>query len=174
MPSETQGNLLLNKLLQANLVFTGDPERIYLDSYIENEVERLRTLGEKPYMIKRGGVSSLGCVGYVTAAVEICSQLKDLDITPDLLLCATGCGVTQAGLLVGFKLMGLNCKLYGITVSRSRDECIAHIRQLAKETEEILGLDSRVTSDDILVFDEYIGEGYSMPCLLYTSPSPRD
>ena len=40
MPSETQGNLLLNKLLQANLVFTGDPERIYLDSYIENEVER--------------------------------------------------------------------------------------------------------------------------------------
>jgi len=165
LPSETQGNLLLNKLLQAKLVFTGDPERIYLDSYIGDEVERLRALGEKPYMIKRGGVSSLGCVGYVTAAVEICSQLQDLNINPDLILCATGCGVTQAGLLVGFKLMELNCQLYGVTVSRSRDECIAHIKQLAKETEETLGLDSRVTSDDILVFDEYIGEGYSVPTL---------
>jgi 1-aminocyclopropane-1-carboxylate deaminase/D-cysteine desulfhydrase-like pyridoxal-dependent ACC family enzyme len=79
------------------------------------------------------------------------------------LLCATGCGVTQAGLLVGFKLMRLNCQIYGITVSRTRNECIAHIEQLVKETEDALGLSSRVTSNDIFVFDEYIGEGYSVP-----------
>ena len=162
-PSKANGNLLLNQLLDAKLVFTGNPDRSYIDNYIEDEAERLRGKGESPYMIRRGGVSSLGCIGYVSAAVEICSQLQSLNLNPDILLCATGCGVTQAGLLVGFKLMGLNCRLYGITVSRTRDECIAYIKQLINETEDVLGLDSRVKNDEIFVFDEYIGEGYSVP-----------
>ena len=162
-PSKANGNLLLNQLLDAKLVFTGNPDRSYIDNYIEDEAERLRGKGESPYMIRRGGGSSLGCIGYVSAAVEICSQLQSLNLNPDILLCATGCGVTQAGLLVGFKLMGLNCRLYGITVSRSRDECIAYIKQLINETEDVLGLDSRVKNDEIFVFDEYIGEGYSVP-----------
>ena len=162
-PSKANGNLLLNQLLDAKLVFTGNPDRSYIDNYIEDEAERLRGKGESPYMIRRGGVSSLGCIGYVSAAVEICSQLQSLNLNPDILLCATGCGVTQAGLLVGFKLMGLNCRLYGITVSRTHDECIAYIKQLINETEDVLGLDSRVKNDEIFVFDEYIGEGYSVP-----------
>ena len=162
-PSKTNGNLLLDHILNAKLVFTGNPDRSYIDNYIEDEAERLRGNGESPYMIRRGGVSSLGCIGYVSAAVEICSQLQSLNLNPDILLCATGCGVTQAGLLVGFKLMGLNCRLYGITVSRSRDECIAYIKQLINETEDVLGLESRVKNDEIFVFDEYIGEGYSVP-----------
>tara|TARA_Y100000590_G_scaffold423175_1_gene528704 strand:+ start:180 stop:1208 length:1029 start_codon:yes stop_codon:yes gene_type:complete len=162
-PSKTNGNLLLDHILDAQLVFTGNPDRSNIDNYIVEEAERLRGKGENPYMIRRGGVSSLGCIGYVSAAVEICSQLKNLNLSPEILVCATGCGVTQAGLLVGFKLMGLNCRLYGITVSRTRDECISHIEQLVNETEDALGLDSRVTSDEIFVFDEYIGEGYSVP-----------
>ena len=162
-PSKANGNLLLNQLLDAKLIFTGNPDRSYIDNYIEDEAERLRGKGESPYMIRRGGVSSLGCIGYVSAAVEICSQLQSLNLNPDILLCATGCGVTQAGLLVGFKLMGLNCRLYGITVSRTRDECIAYIKQLINETEDVLGLDSRVKNDEIFVFDEYIGDGYSVP-----------
>ena len=162
-PSKANGNLLLNQLLNAKLIFTGNPDRSYIDNYIKIETERLRGNGESPYMIRRGGVSSLGCIGYVSAAVEICSQLQSLNLNPDILLCATGCGVTQAGLLVGFKLMGLNCRLFGITVSRTRDECIAYIKQLINETEDVLGLDSRVKNDEIFVFDEYIGDGYSVP-----------
>ena len=162
-PSKTNGNLLLDQILDAKLVFTGNPDRSYIDNYIAEEAERLRGKGENPYLIKRVGVSPLGCIGYVSAAVEICSQLQNLNLSPDILVCATGCGVTQAGLLVGFKLMGLNCRLYGITVSRTRDECIAYIKQLINETEDVLGLESRVKNDEIFVFDEYIGEGYSVP-----------
>ena len=162
-PSTKNGNLLLDQLLGAKLIFTGDENRSNIDDFIEDEVKRLQSLDERPYLIRRGGVSSLGCIGYVSAAMEICSQLQNLNLKPDILLCATGCGVTQAGLLVGFKLMGLNCQIYGITVSRTRDECIAHIKQLIGETEETLGLNSKVPSNDIFVFDEYIGDGYTMP-----------
>jgi D-cysteine desulfhydrase family pyridoxal phosphate-dependent enzyme len=162
-PSTKNGNLLLDQLLGAKLIFTGDENRSNIDNFIEDEVKRLQSLDERPYLIRRGGVSSLGCIGYVSAAMEICSQLQNLNLKPDILLCATGCGVTQAGLLVGFKLMGLNCQIYGITVSRTRDECIAQIKQLIGETEETLGLNSKVPSNDIFVFDEYIGDGYTMP-----------
>ena len=162
-PSTKNGNLLLDQLLGAKLIFTGDENRSNIDNFIEDEVKRLQSLDERPYLIRRGGVSSLGCIGYVSAAMEICSQLQNLNLKPDILLCATGCGVTQAGLLVGFKLMGLNCQIYGITVSRTRDECIAQIKQLIDETEETLGLNSKVPSNDIFVFDEYIGDGYTMP-----------
>lgn len=162
-PSTKNGNLLLDQLLGAKLIFTGDENRSNIDNFIEDEVKRLQSLDERPYLIRRGGVSSLGCIGYVSAAIEICSQLQKLNLKPDILLCATGCGVTQAGLLVGFKLMGLNCQIYGITVSRTRDECIAQIKQLIDETEENLGLNSKVPSNDIFVFDEYIGDGYTMP-----------
>ena len=162
-PSTKNGNLLLDQLLGAKLIFTGDENRSNIDDFIEDEVKRLQSLDERPYLIRRGGVSSLGCIGYVSAAMEICSQLQNLNLKPDILLCATGCGVTQAGLLVGFKLMGLNCQIYGITVSRTRDECIAQIKQLIGETEETLGLNSKVPSNDIFVFDEYIGDGYTMP-----------
>ena len=162
-PSTKNGNLLLDQLLGAKLIFTGDENRSNIDNFIEDEVKRLQSLDERPYLIRRGGVSSLGCIGYVSAAMEICSQLQNLNLKPDILLCATGCGVTQAGLLLGFKLMGLNCQIYGITVSRTRDECIAQIKQLIDETEETLGLNSKVASNDIFVFDEYIGDGYTMP-----------
>jgi len=162
-PSTKNGNLLLDQLLGAKLIFTGDENRSNIDDFIEDEVKRLQSLDERPYLIRRGGVSSLGCIGYVSAAMEICSQLQNLNLKPDILLCATGCGVTQAGLLVGFKLMGLNCQIYGITVSRTRDECIAQIKQLIGETEGTLGLNSKVPSNDIFVFDEYIGDGYTMP-----------
>jgi D-cysteine desulfhydrase family pyridoxal phosphate-dependent enzyme len=162
-PAETQGNLLLNKLLKAKLVFSGDPDRKHIDKHIVCEVERLRTLDKNPYMIKRGGVSALGCIGYVAAAMELCSQLKKLSVEPDFLLCATGCGVTQAGLLLGFRLMKYDCKLYGVTVSRRRNECIAQIEKLIKETTQILELDLIIPSDDIIVFDDYIGEGYNKP-----------
>ena len=162
-PSIKNGNLLLDQLLGAKLIFTGDENRSNIDNFIEDEVKRLQSLDERPYLIRRGGVSSLGCIGYVSAAMEICSQLQNLNLKPDILLCATGCGVTQAGLLVGFKLMGLNCQIYGITVSRTRDECVAQIKQLIDKTEETLGLNSKVPSNDIFVFDEYIGDGYTMP-----------
>ena len=44
-------------------------------------------------MIRRGGVSSLGCIGYVSAAVEICSQLQSLNLNPDILLMDETLGV---------------------------------------------------------------------------------
>ena len=55
----------------------------------------------------------------------------------------------------------------GLVVIETRPDLapkhVAQIKQLIGETEETLGLNSKVPSNDIFVFDEYIGDGYTMP-----------
>ncbi|MEW5958477.1 MAG: D-cysteine desulfhydrase family protein, partial [Chloroflexota bacterium] len=162
-PSETQGNLLLDELLDAEIIFTNDPDRSQLDSRILAEGERLKAEGRKPYLIGRGGASPLGSVGYVAASLEILSQLLELHLQPDYLFCATGSCGTQAGLLVGAKWLQPGYRLCGITVSRQRHECLARIETLARASAALLGLELDLAADDIVVYDDYIGQGYGIP-----------
>jgi D-cysteine desulfhydrase len=74
-PVENQGNLLLDELFGAKLIFTDNPDRSQLDGRIVAEAERLRAAGHRPYVIGRGGASSLGCSGYVSATLELVNQL---------------------------------------------------------------------------------------------------
>lgn len=162
-PEEEQGNLLLDRLLGAEIIFTGDPDRTRLDEHIEAEAGRLRRAERQPYVIGRGGASPLGGVGYVAASLELLSQLMEHEVEPDYLFCATGSCCMQAGLLVGAKWLRLPYRLCGITVSRPREECLTRIEELARETAELLGLDLRITSDDIHVCDQHMGPGYGIP-----------
>ena len=162
-PDEVQGNLLLDELLGAETIFTNDSDRSQLDQHIIAVADQLRTSGRNPYVIGRGGASPLGCIGYAMASVELISQLVTQNVQPDYLFCATGSCGTQAGLLVGAKWLQLPYQLCGITVSRSRQECIARVEKLAREASELIGLQLHITSDDIVIYDDYIGQGYDIP-----------
>ncbi len=162
-PSEKQGNLLLDELVGAELIFSNNPDRSQLDARIIEESERLKAEGHRPYVIGRGGASPLGCVGYVAASAEIFSQLSALNLQPDYLFCATGSCGTQTGLLVGSKWLQLDYRLCGITVSRRKDECLTRIEKLANETAALLNLKTKPSAADIEVNDNYIGQGYGTP-----------
>lgn len=162
-PPETRGNLLLDELLGAEIIFTDDPDRSRLDEHIIAAGERLKAAGHNPYVIGRGGASSLGCAGYVAASQEMFYQLTELQLRPDYLFCATGSCGTQAGLLVGLKWLQLDFPLCGITVSRARDECLARIEKLAGQTADLLDLKLNLSASDIVVYDDYIGQGYGIP-----------
>jgi D-cysteine desulfhydrase len=162
-PSEPQGNFLLDELLGAEIIFTNNPDRSQLDDCILAEGERLKAEGRKPYLIGRGGASPLGSIGYVVASLEILSQLLELQLQPDYMFCATGSCGTQAGLLVGTKWLQPGYRLCGITVSRPRQECEDRIKTLASEAAIILGLELNLSADDIVVYDDYIGQGYGIP-----------
>jgi D-cysteine desulfhydrase len=162
-PPETQGNLLLDELLGAELVFTNNPDRTRLDGQIAAEVERLRAAGRRPYLIGRGGASPLGSVGYVAASLEILTQLVELNLQPDYLFCATGSCGTQAGLVAGARWLQPGYRVWGVTVSRPRPECLVRVEQLALETAALLGLKLDLAAGDIVVEDDYIGPGYGIP-----------
>jgi D-cysteine desulfhydrase family pyridoxal phosphate-dependent enzyme len=161
-PPETQGNLLLDELLGAELVFTNNPDRSQLDARIVAEGERLQAQGRRPYVIGRGGASALGSTGYVAATLEIMTQLAEQNLRFDCLICATGSCGTQTGLVVGAKWLQPGYQVWGITVSRARRECLTRLDKLTHQTADLLDLELGLSQDDFTVYDDYIGPGYGL------------
>ena len=92
------GNLLLDELLGANIVFVESRDEV--SEKVRKLAEELRAKGRKPYVIPGGGASPHGVLGYVLAALEIVQQLYQNNARPRYIVHATGSGATQAGLVL--------------------------------------------------------------------------
>lgn len=69
------------------------------------------------YFVPPGGSSSLGALGYVNAALELAEQLRQGAMPkPAAIVVATGSAGTQAGLVVGLGLAGLDIPVVGVRV----------------------------------------------------------
>ncbi len=156
-----QGNILLDRLLGAKLV---PVERVdEADEVMLKLAEKLRAEGRRPYVIPVGGASELGVLGYTVAALEILQQSLDLGFKPNYIVHATGTGATQAGLVLGLKLLGASqVKVVGISNGRSRGEMLSRLARLVNSTSELFGLEVRASEDDFAVYDEYSFGGYGV------------
>lgn len=93
-PDNPEGNLVLDQIAGARLVFTGDG---YSDD-LEAAIAEVCAQAPDRYLIPLGGSSPVGCLGYVEAADEI-----EADAPSDALVFhADGSGGTHAGLVAGF------------------------------------------------------------------------
>jgi D-cysteine desulfhydrase len=165
-PTDTQGNLLLDELLDAEIRFTNDPDRSLVDQRIEEVAEELRQTGRRPYIVPRGGASGLGAFSYIECVREMGEQLATMEVKPQWVVLATGACGTQAGLLAGAKIYGAPYRILGITVSRPVSECAERIAGFARQAAELTGLHGQsieLSPDDIAVRDGFIGPGYGIP-----------
>lgn len=160
-PTEVQGNYLLDRLAGAEIIFTHDEDRSSVDRTLDEVAKDLRRHGRRPYVIPRGGASPLGSVGYVACALEMETQLVAQGVRADHLVCATGACGTQAGLWLGATWLQAAYRIWGITVSRPREECLTRVRSLATATAELLGL-AAPPSESPVVLEEYLGPGYGI------------
>jgi D-cysteine desulfhydrase len=94
-PDMPRGNLVLDQLAGAQLVWTGDatPQQVYRE--VERQAQKVRDNGGIPHVIPFGGSNSYAARGYVDCAVELLAQLPDLDHV----VVAFGSGATMAGLV---------------------------------------------------------------------------
>lgn len=161
-PAEVNGNLLLDDLLGAEIVYTHTDDRSQTEPTMERVAQELRKQGHKPYLIPRGGSTPLGCVSYILAVQELLEQLEARRIKADAMFVATGSCGTHAGILAGLDFCGAAIPLYGITVSRSADESGARIKALLKETAEFLGRPPVPAEREIILKDAYLGAGYGI------------
>ncbi len=155
---EVKGNLLLDMLYDAEITFV-DSREAALEK-LNAVAEELRRKGAKPYVIPLGGAIPTGILGYVEAAFEIARQLGELNIKPKYVVHASGSGGTQAGLVLGLKLAGVNAKVIGIDIM-GKPELPRKIIELIKETMEKYRLNADVKSEDIIVYDYSFG-GYGV------------
>ena len=156
---EVQGNMVLDKLLKAKWYFAGEQDR---DIKMQEIADMYSKQGKKPYVIPLGGSNALGAMGYVNAGLELAQQCKEQNIDPDYIFCASGSGGTQAGLILGCHLGGLNSKVIGISVSGSADELTEIINMLLVEMGASLNIDVSCLHP-VTVYDEFVGEGYGRP-----------
>ncbi|NOQ21476.1 MAG: D-cysteine desulfhydrase [Candidatus Aegiribacteria sp.] len=134
-----------------------------IDTEMDLMAEELIKSGQKPYIIPGGGSNPIGALGYAACAEEILAQSFEQGLSFDCLVCASGSAGTHAGLLVG--LLGNNSSLpvIGINVSRGKSEQEELVLNLAKQTAEHLGARVEIPGESVCCFDEYVGQGYSLP-----------
>jgi L-cysteate sulfo-lyase len=158
-PAVANGNLLLDHLLGARVVFSGDRSR---EAVAQEVMETERASGRKPYFIPLGASDEVGAVGFVAALEELDSQLVERRLTVDRVVFATSSLGTQAGLCVAKKALGFRPELAAIAIDSTRDEIQAGVATLASQVARRLGLDVAVNKSDVVAHDAYLGQGYAV------------
>ena len=174
LPSGADGNLLLDVILGADIrILEAEKGKVVkmaqAFSVLEEAAREVRGQGHRPYLVPVGGSlvrgdmdKPLGAVSYVAAFAEIVDQMRAGGVEPDYIVHSTGSGGTQAGLVVGARALTDSCRVVGISVSDPKGPFSDDVLEIARATDEALGLGLDVRPEDIVVFDEYIGDGYGI------------
>ncbi len=154
-PAEASGNLLLDQLLGAEIVWAQSQQR---DRILRETFQRAWDAGRRPYMIPYGGSNPTGAAAYVFALQELLQQ----NVHPDWIVFASSSGGTQAGLALGARLFEFPVKILGISVDENASVLKERVADLANETADLLGEKIRLQPEEILVDDHYLGGGYGV------------
>ncbi|MCW4456838.1 D-cysteine desulfhydrase [Microbacterium sp. MPKO10] len=156
------GNNLLYRLLEPEQITVVDGNA-NTDDVMIGIAEEVTAAGGNPYIVPSGGSNALGTLGYARCADEISEQSRALGVSVDHVICASGSGGTQAGLVVGFAEQGSRTAVTGINVSDAHDTQRARVLALARDASSLAGGSYPVTEDMITVRDDFVGAGYSLP-----------
>jgi D-cysteine desulfhydrase family pyridoxal phosphate-dependent enzyme len=174
-PAEYEGNLLLDKLLGAEIhfVYPADENltneeahkkaRIMGEEKVKELKEQYEKEGKTVYIVPRGGRSIPGTIGYCLATLEIYQQMIESQNNMDYIVTSVGSSSTLGGLIIGNKLFNTNTKIIGISVSRNAGDIKKLVLEQAESFIKHFNLNISVSEEDIIVFDSYIGNGYAIP-----------
>lgn len=119
--------------------------------------EQERAKGHRPYVISLAlGNPPLGALGYVHAATEIMDEAPDFDVV----VVASGSGLTHAGLLAGLFSNGFKGRVIGSCVRRNAHLQRARIRTVLDDLEPLSTHITHVPSDHISIWDGALRPGY--------------
>ncbi len=154
-PGDRTGNLLLDHLLGAEVIWSGDtdPDNVLSDTFREASES-----DQQPYLIPYGGSNTLGASAYTLAMAEIAASEHEFD----RIVFATSSGGTQAGMLAGVAAYGLRTRVTGISVDPGRAELEGRIRPLLAEITSWLEVVAGAAAPAIEVIDRYLGGGYAV------------
>ena len=158
-PERRTANALLDRLLGADVVHVSSREERV--PKIVELADRLRREGRHPFAIPIGASTPLGALGYALAVAELYDQIPP----PDVIVHSSSSGGTQAGLVVGCRLLGLPTRVLGISADESSAGLQAQIRAIVSGTADLLDMDPHKLAKGtaIEVDDRFVGEGYGIP-----------
>jgi D-cysteine desulfhydrase len=165
-PPAATGNILLDRLVGAEIRWITRPAWRDRNRLLAEEAERIRSAGGRPYIIPEGGSNALGSWGYLRAMRELVEDLAGIAAPdhPVTVVYACGSGGTGAGLVLGWKLLGLQAlgiRVAGMAVCDDKPYFVDAIGKICGDFEERWQLDAHVTPGDIDIIDGHVGLGYA-------------
>lgn len=169
---ENEGNLLLDRLLEAEIHFyQAPPGKVVTRDFASRIIEKLwpefKSRGLNPYVVSVGGSMPfgsmdipLGAISYILAFYEAWQQSQSLGVNFTHVIHATGSGATQAGLLLGSKVFSPQTKVIGISVSDEKTSFAQEVRTIVEATTKALSLELEIKDEEIIVLDDYLEGGY--------------
>uniref|UniRef100_UPI001A8D4240 pyridoxal-phosphate dependent enzyme n=1 Tax=Trinickia mobilis TaxID=2816356 RepID=UPI001A8D4240 len=154
------GNIFLDGLFGA----THEPMSVRDDksAFIQQVADRLELEGKRPYVIPYGCANRLGATGYLRCALEIAQQSESAGIDITHVVHASGTGGTQAGLVAGFALLGVDVEVIGIDIDAEPAGVRARVTKLLLELASDAGLDGDTLSSRITIEDGYSAGHYGL------------
>ncbi len=159
-PAQPTGNLVVDRLVGAEIRFAGDVGWDRLDQMVREVASELRAQGRNPYTAPVGCSSPLGALGFAAAWFELVDQIASAGISPSAVYHTSTSGGTHAGLILGRALGGEGPSVKGVSAGKVQDDPVAHHRDLALESAALVGAEVDV---EVSLDFSWIGPGYGVP-----------
>lgn len=157
-----QGNLLVDKILGAELHLLDEYESKRADEYAHALGRELEQEGHKPYVrVGKEFPQTVGIIAYIDAGLELASQLEDMEVKKNVHIFGVA-GRSTAGLVLTSKNLGLNWKTTGVRVT-FENEMKEYLYDVVGGAVRDLSLAVGFNPEDMEVLEQYIGEGYGIP-----------
>lgn len=160
-PEKPKGNILIDKLLGVKIHWTGELRK---GEKIPEIADELKIAGKRPYIIPYGGSNPIGVYGFIEAMHELKSQMDEMNLHFDHIVFASSSGGTHAGIVLGNEIHQTESNLIGIEIDKAEDESpyITRLLELLNQTSRVIGLNKYFVEQDIILKNEYLGDGYGV------------
>jgi 1-aminocyclopropane-1-carboxylate deaminase len=158
------GNILLSRIMGADVRLVAEGFGIGIKSSWEHALEEVRAAGGRPYPIPAGASDHrLGGLGFANWAYEVEQQERQFGVFFDTIIVCSVTGSTQAGMIAGFAGQERPRRVLGIDASARIDETRAQVEKIARNTAELIGLGRELRDDEITLLVGWAGERYGIP-----------
>jgi 1-aminocyclopropane-1-carboxylate deaminase len=161
---ETVGNILLSRIMGADVRLSDAGFDIALRPSWEEAVASVEAAGGKPYAIPAGASDHpLGGLGFARWADEVAAQEHELGVFFDTVVVCSVTGSTQAGMIAGFAAQARPRDVLGIDGSATVAQTREQIARIAQRTAEAIELGRELDDSEIVLLDEWHAGTYGIP-----------
>ena len=158
-PDRPVGNFALDRLFGAEIrTVAASTDR---DAAMAAAADEVRATGGRPFVIPVGGSVPIGAMAIARAVAE----LGAASVRPDVIVHASSSGGTQAGLIAGCALLGLQTRVLGVSADEPAGDLGRRVGGLLEGVAAALGArPATVGADRALAIDDtQVGAGYGIP-----------
>jgi 1-aminocyclopropane-1-carboxylate deaminase len=161
---ETVGNILLSRIMGADVRLSSAGFDIGIRPSWEEALESVHAASGKPYAIPAGASDHpLGGHGFARWAGEVAEQERELDLFFDTIVTCSVTGSTQAGMIAGFAVQDRPRRVLGIDGSATVEQTRDQIARIARRTAEAIEVGRELEDEEIVLLDEWHAGTYGIP-----------